>query len=479
MGRITHKTASDENANVSAETENTTDTEGGNETDADAAARAEFDAAADASRDLFYATFTVPVATVLNSPAREKLGEQTEISVTRMRKGSYVASYHSEGMEPVIGREGRNPNVAVKRCVEALGVRLVEVAFDAEAAEKEQAPIPENAGDNSAQTVWFFDEESEISSRLRKVEGRIREADELLKGAVKNTRSGWRTFGAAYNEAKAIFAEAGLSADTGDEAARNRGWAAWGTWLRARFAGSENVEAILAKKNAAAQAGFFATAPEEVIDAAGVNAASTFMRKAEEAAREIGLAVAESVLANRRANDDDDKTLIASDAWAETAAKIKYREDGYAAALAKWQKEAAKAAEALKTPAVFADAKKKGPLMMARWLFDQAETGENFYASKLGKAVAKAWEDTVNQPSAEEKAEAEATKATAAITKRFADMPSDDAARHLLKILVAHPAPEVVLEQLGDMLVDWHAEQEAKARAAKEEAEKAATEAAA
>lgn len=418
----------------------------------DAARQAEFDAATDAARDPFFATFTVMAKTVLNSTAQAKFGEAVTFTVTRQRKGSYVASHveNTEGATPTVGKEGRKAKTAINAVIGAIGEREGNFLFDAEADEAAQAPMPEKAGDNQPE-AFFFDEESEISSRLKVIEGHIREADELLKGAAKHTKEGWLGFGRAYNEAKAIFSEAGLSGE-GDEAAVKRGNAAWGLWLRTRFAGSENVERILAAKNAAAQAGFFATAPEAVIEAVGVNTASTFMRKAEEAAAEFAAAIASSIMADRHANDDDDKTLTVTQALTAAQAKATARRANYDASFAKWKADAEKAAEKGKNVQPFADAKLKGPLTLVEWLL--ASSADAFDGSKLHKAIVKAWDAETTKPSEEEKAEAETEKATKAIAKRFADMSVADAARHLLNMLVAHPTPDAVLDALGDMLVE-------------------------
>lgn len=438
-------------------------------TEDDEAAREAFDASTDAAADPFFATFTVEATLVQNADARERLGisgDTVAFEVTRHRKGVYVASYSAgDGTDPTIGKESRKPEVAVRNTIKALGLREAEFMFDAPAAESAQAPIPENAGDNQPDT-WFFDEESEIADRLNVVAEHVREADKLMTGANRDAKRAWLGFGHAYNDAKAIFAEAGL-AEEGENA--KRGKAAWGVWLRTRFAGLENVEAVLASKNAAAQAGFFATAPEEVIDATGAGTASTFMRKAEEAAASFGSKVADTVLAQRRADENEDRTLSDADAKAAASDKLTALEAAYADAFAKWQADAAKAAEKGKTVQPFANAKDKGPLTLVRWMFDTA--GDDFGSSKLGKAIAKAWETAVNAPSEQEKAEAETEKAAKTVAKRFADMSVDDAARHLLHMLVAHPEPEAVLDTLGDALVAWREDEAAKAEAAKVKAE--------
>lgn len=445
----------------------------------DAAAAAEFDAAADAARDPFFATFEVTAKLVENANAREKIGAAEAVfTVTRQRKGSYVASFAKAGEEPVIGKESRKPDVAVKYAIKALGLRDAEFMFDAFEAENAQAPMPEGAGDNAAPETWFYDDPSDPdAARLAEVVEEVNRADALMTGAAKDTRTAWRAFGHGYNVAKEIFASRGLSGEgEGDsdevKASVKRGKAAWGTWLRTRFADSENAKAILESKNAAAQAGFFALAPEEVIDAANAGTASTFMRKAEEAVSEFGMAIAEAVLAQRRSEGSDDRTLTDAQAFAEAKAKLEARETAYSDAFAKWKEAAAKAAEKQKTPPAFADAKAKGPLVMVRWLFDIA--GDDFGKSKLGRGIVKAWNDKLAEPSEEEKAERETSNAAAKIAKRFADMEVSDAARHLLNILVAHPAPDMVLEAVGDMLVDWQAEQVAKAEAEKAKAEAAA-----
>jgi hypothetical protein len=445
-------------------------------TEADAAAAAEFDAAADAARDPFFATFTVEAKTVLNSTAAAKFGEAVTFTVTRQRKGSYVASHVAaeEGATPTVGKEGRKAKTAINAVIGAIGEREGNFMFDADADEAAKAPIPEKAGDNQPET-FFFDEESEISSRLKTIEANIRSADELLKGAAKHTKEGWIGFGRAYNEAKAIFAEAGLSGE-GDDAAVKRGNAAWGMWLRTRFAGSENVERILAAKNAAAQAGFFATAPEAVIDAVGVNTASTFMRKAEEAASEFGAAIASGIMAERHAAEDDDKTLTLAQAFASAQAKRDARVKSYDASFAKWKAEAEKAAEKGKNVQPFSDAKLKGPLTLVGWMLDGSPDAATFDGSKLHKAIVKAWDAETTKPSEAEKAEAETDKAAKTIAKRFADMSVEDAARHLLAMLVAHPTPDSVLDRLGDMLVEHQEAVIAKEAAAKAEGEKEAAE---
>lgn len=442
--------------------------------EADAAAQAEFDASMDAAKadrnEPFFAEFTVTAATILNSPARARYGEAVQFKVTRQKKGNYVASFTpaEEGAEPVIGKLSRKPNVAVRAVISSMGGNEKEFQFDAAAEEATQAPMPEGAGSNQPET-WFYDEESEIASRLNEVAEEVRTADANLVAAGKQTKEGWLGFGRSYNTAKAIFAEAGLVTDGEGETAK-RGKAAWGNWLRTRFAGLENVKAILESKNAAAQAGFFALAPESVVEAVGVNTASTFMRKAEEAAKEFAVAVAESVAATRNAAEDEDNGLTVAQAQEAAKAKLEAREAGYADALKAWQDKATKAAEKGKTVSPFEDAKKAAPLAVIRWLFDTSV--DSFDGSKLHKAIVKAWDDEVNKPSEEEQAEESAKKATAAITRKFADMDVDAAALHLLHILVAHEEPDAVLEALSGKLTDWQIEQEekAKAAAAKEEA---------
>ena len=457
------------NANRATESKAVPDT-----TEADAAAAKEFDAAADAARDPFFAVFKVVASTVLNSTARNKFGEAVTFTVTRQRKGSYVASHvtDEEGATPTVGKEGRKAKTAINAVIDSIGERPASFMFDSEADETAQAPIPETAGDNQPDT-WFFQEESEITSRLHAVEDHIRKADELLKGAAQHTKEGWLGFGRAYNEAKAIFAEAGLSGE-GDEAAVKRGNTGWGIWLRTTFAGSENVERILASKNAAAQAGFFATAPEAVIEAVGVNTASTFMRKAEEAAAEFAEAVATSIMAERHAAEDDDLTLTVAQALSAAQSKRDARVKSYDASFTKWKADAEKAAEKGKNVQPFADAKLKGPLTLIGWMLDSSI--DSFDGSKLHKAIVKAWDAETTKPSEAEKAEAETEKATKAIAKRFADMSVADAARHLLNMLVAHPTPDAVLDTLGDLLVEYQEAAAAKAMAEKAEAEKEAAE---
>lgn len=412
--------------------------------------------------DPFYAEFTVTATLVQNAVARERLGTAedgaVDFAVIRYRKGVYQAVLavpnEEGGVNHVSGKESKNPDVAVRYCIKAAGMRDAEFMFDAAASESVQAPFPATAGDNQPDK-FFFDEECEIASRLAAVEAEVREADTLMNTANKSTTEAWLSFGRAYNKAKAIFAEAGYAED-GEDPKRSR--AAWGYWLRSRFAGSENVKAILESKNAAGQAGFFATAPMEVIEASGAGTASTFERKANEACAEFAGAVAESVLAARAASENADKTLTEAQAYNAAAEKLITRETAYTDAFAAWQSAAAKAAEKGKSVDPFTESKKRGPLLMVRWLFDTA--GEDFGNSKIGRAIAKAWDAEVNKPSEEEKTAAEAEKATAAIAKTFADMSVSDAAAHLLKILVSHAEPEEVMGTLGDMLVEYIAKKE-------------------
>lgn len=439
--------------------------ENGGEVTGDEAAQADFDASTDAAKDVFFAQFKVEAATVLNSPAKKIFGDKPIFDVTRQRKGNYVASYSrtvAEGDDAgevvtTTGKEARNPTVAVRNAVKAMGASEREVLFDAVAAETAQSPIPEAAGSNQPDK-FFFDEESEIASRLDHVAEDVRAADALLSGADADTRKGWRAFGAAYLAGRAIFAEAGYAATEGEDA--KKGNAAWGMWLRTRFAGSSNVEKILASKNAANQAGLFASAPGDIVDLVGVNTASTFERKVNEAVGALAASVAEVIAKSRSEREDSNKTLTDTEATEAAGARLALWESTYAAAFADWQKEAGKAAEKGKAPVAFTKAADKVRNTLSRWVFDTN-------TPKVIAAVRKAYDAEANAPTEEERAEAAATKATAAIVKKFAEMDVSEATKHLLLILVSHPKATDVYNALGDDLEDYLTKQEKAASEAK------------
>lgn len=440
--------------------------------DGDDERKAEFDKAAEAaSSEPFFGKFVVSATTVNNSVALKALGPTVEFEVTRMRKGSYVASLNGKP-----GKEGRQPNTAITKAIEASGFRKNEfVVADPDEAEEQQAPLPVGAGDNAPKVYFWNDPSSEAGGRLLKV------ADKMKAGSSKMTtgdlakKEGELEVGRAVIEAKAIFKEVGFVTEGGEGEDAKRGNAAWGAFLRELFQGDENIKAYVEAKNRIGQLIQFASAPDSVLELVSANTCTTFERKVNEAVATFVGAVAEIYF--KRVGRGMDTTFPTETQLSRCIEKHAANVEGYDREFKEWSEKAAKLAAKDKPIPKFEAGRANSENAIIGWLLGDAPTPETWHGSKLAKALAKEWSEQINAPTDHEKVETEAKKATAAIVKKFPEYSIEAAVEHLKAQLVSHPAPEEVLEGLAESFKDWLVAKAAKMEADKAEAEKAAAEA--
>ena len=413
-------------------------------------------------RDINFAQFHVSVHTKEGTNAEVDFGPTFDVLVTREKRGVYVATLDFDtGNSEDAGAEGRakSAGAAVNKLLTELGVTGVTHSAN-EVEREEAAPMAqEGVNESAAEESYFFNEVgSEAAKEAARLVGELSEAAASLDRADADARKSWVAFGRGYNAAKALF---NTQAGEGE-----KGKAAWGQWLRTAFAGAEAAQARLESKNAAAQAGFMASAPEAVVEAVGANTASTFEKNVNRELGDMARQIAESFVKEQEDAFDAEGLLNQSGQQRlldHALAWFAKSNEQNAAAVAKWEADFEAAKEKIKQGKPFAPLapaviKSQNVMVIMAWLFNLDAEGHEALAfhtsqnadgkAKLNKGMeklVKEAESEFSKPTEEEAAATAAEKAVSEAVKKFPALNVKDAVQHLLSILVSH-------EKAGDIL---------------------------
>lgn len=438
---------------------------------------------ASAERDVNYAEFDVPCQAKPETDTHVEIGGDVfNVSVVRVKRGDYAASceaFETESGAPAMA-SAKSAQAVVNKILIALGLNVKSISHAANEVEQEAAAMAkkgDGANESEEDENYFFDDlNSEGAKAAQAAAEKVIAAEAMLGQAGKATREGWIAFGSAYNEAAAVFTKYAPEGESGN--------AAWGAWLKKAFAHSPEAMARLESKNAKNQAGFMAKATEAVLDAIDVNTASTFEKNVNAMLRGFATDVAVKII--EQEGDDHLSYVLETKLVKAALADIASGNKRSAERLAAYQDEAAKAAKKGKPvkPLSAEDVKLMNACTVLSWLFDCVDAVEpvtvdatimgaleNHLGGKARKAMAKAAEEVLARPTEEEEKSAKAESAAKAASAAFADLTIDEAAKHLLAILVAHGEAEEVLSGVEVGFKAWQikAEADAKTKAEAEE----------
>jgi hypothetical protein len=456
--------------------------------------------------DPFFATFKVAAKLVENATEAEAFhgSDNVIFHITRHKARSYTGrAYVGTGDDAKVykGLDARNPSKAVRNVIDAFtGRKHKEYTFNAEDAEKEQAPISKDAGSNKPPVFIWQDTTSEEGQKLAALGQRMVEAEELYKVAGANERAGELAVGRIYNDARALYLSLGVNptdkSDKSETAAKSN--AEWGGFVKRYASHLPHVREVLADPGLRSRYGRYADAPAYVVEAMPtVNKATTFERKVNEAVsgspKTEGFAsdAIRTLFADKQTAAEEGTAPVATTRELWDAAIIQHDSnlDKVAQARTKWEADVKKATtEGNSTPA-FGEQQADINNKIIGWLLGddtkptteegRVQRAEAFAGTKLHNGLLGAWEKMVkaSQPKTAEEQEAanEATKtktkeASEAQGKGIALMTVTEAAEVVANTIMAHSDPQEIANLLVEVI---SGRIEANAKAAAEKKEKA------